>query len=227
MSVENTKKLALGMLLLLPSSQIYADSVDGFGAGLNFELLGGIGIDLTYAYSDTLQVRAVLSQGLDESETEEGDGNELDYAVEVDGGINRIALDYHPFGNGFYVSGGYAFSDFAVSGNASGQNKQVGDQTFAEQVSVNSGLTWDDGFTVTAGWGHSPDRGFGFNVEFGAIFTGDPGVSTSGEIIGADAATEQAFNDALDEESENFKDDVASIDSDILPIFQIGLNYRF
>lgn len=216
--------IALGALMAPPIAS--ASSFSDVGVGLNYDLLTGTGLEVTYPLSKTLQVRGSISNGIGLNEVEEGVGNELDYNVKIDGGLTRIVLDYHPFQGTFFLSVGYAFSDFNISGSGSGTGTtNVGNENFTGDVTVNSDFSWDDGLSLTLGWGRSPSKGLGFILEIGVVQTGSPEATISGTISGVDSITRDRFNNALREEEAEIEEDFA--DFDALPIIQIGLSYRF
>lgn len=216
------KKLLLSTVLgtsILASSQI-ANATDNVGLAVNYGAFSGATIEVSYPISDTLQVRGALSSGMGVSET--SSDTDIEYDVKADGGIHRLALDYHPFANGFFLSAGYAINSFELKANGSESGSvTVGNDTFTGDVTVNANFAWDNAPTLSLGWGHSPAKGLGFMFEAGAFFTGSPNLGISGTCTG----TCTGFDDALKDEETKLKDDVA--DYDFLPMLQAGITYRF
>ncbi len=220
----------LGSAVALPSIAS-ASSAEGVGVGINYGMFSGPTLELSYPLTDTLQVRGALSGGMGLSET--SSDTDIDYKVEADGGINRLALDYHPFSNGFFLSGGYAVNSFNLKTNgsvAAGNTFDIGNDTYTAttDVSLAGKLDWDSGATLSLGWGHSPSEGLGFLIELGAIFTGagDVALAGTGTVDGVvDVATDPTVQDSIRAEEAKLQNDVG--DYDFLPILQAGVTYRF
>lgn len=231
------KKLVLGTamasFIAIPTLSS-ANSAEGLGLGINYGLFAGPTLELTYPLTDTLQVRGALSNGMGLSET--ASDTDIDYEVEAKGGINRLALDYHPFGNGFFLSAGYAVNNFnldATGTSSATEVVEIGDDTYTvtSDVSLNGKLDWNNGPTISLGWGHSPATGLGFLLEIGAIFTGSADVSLSGtgtvtdgtDVL--DVSNDPTVQESLKAEEIKLENDVA--DYEYLPVFQAGITYRF
>lgn len=217
------KKLVLsaiiGSALAMPSIAS-ANSAEGVGVAVNYGLISGPALELTYPINDLLQVRGALSSGMGLSET--GSGSEISYDVKADGGIHRLSMDYHPFAGTFFMSAGYAFNDFKLKTHGTGTNVKVGNADINGNVVIDGSLEWDSAPMLSLGWGHSPAEGWGAMFEVGAIFTGAGDVSLSGTLNGAQNAD---FNAALKDEEAILQNDVG--DYDFLPILQAGITYRF
>ncbi len=208
------------------SSNAFASEVDGLGLALNYGAFSGPTIELSYPVTETVQLRGALSGGMGLSETSTDTDSEYD--VNADGGIHRLALDYHPFMNGFFLSAGYAINNFELSANASQTGiVTVGDSDYAADVTIDANFTWDNAPTLSLGWGHSPSEGLGFMFEAGAFFTGNTQASMTGTCSGVctDPVSGQTFESALVDEEKKLKKDVA--DYDFLPMLQAGITYRF
>jgi len=218
------------------SMSVSANSLENVGVGINYGLFSGPTLEMTYPLSDSLSVRGALSSGMGLSETDNGAGNEVDYTVEADGGINRLVLDYRPMGGSFFLSAGYAINNFEITANSS-QNTSgqitIGDETYDTSANLNlNGLVdWDSAPMLTLGWGHSPAAGWGALFEIGAIFTGTANVSLNGSGTVTqggtvyDVSTDPTVRAALDAEEQRLKDDLAEFD--FLPVLQAGVTYRF
>jgi hypothetical protein len=207
------------------------ESMDNVGVGLGFELISGATLELNYPINDTFQVRGSISRGLNASETQVEDG--ITYKAKADGGINRIAVNYHPFQGNFFLSGGYAINNFNldVSGNGTG-SVTVGSDTFNNaSLNLSGGIDWSSAPTVSMGWGNSPAQGWGVMAEFGVIFTGspDPSLAATGTYDNGggtvDVSNDPAFQNALTAEEDKLKNDLSG--ADFLPILQLQVNYRF
>ena len=221
---------------LLVSTNAAASAGDGVGVGVNYGLFSGPTLELTYPINDTFQVRGALSSGMALNETTSD--TDIDYDVESNGGIQRLAVDYHPFDGVFFLSGGYAVNNFSfdtVGTSSDTTTVEIGDQEYNvdSDLTINGNLDWDSGPTLSLGWGHSPVEGWGAILEVGVIFTGSAKVSLSGKGIVTDTQTNETYDvsdsqevrDSLDAEEKKIENDVA--DFTVLPILQAGITYRF
>ncbi|VAW48947.1 hypothetical protein MNBD_GAMMA03-2114 [hydrothermal vent metagenome] len=57
--------------------------------------------------SQYLQIRGAVSSGI--STNTKVNNTDVNYKIQSDGGINRLALDYHPFESGLFFSAVNAF----------------------------------------------------------------------------------------------------------------------
>lgn len=234
------KKIAITAALassLVIVNAAQANSVEGLGVSANYGLFSGPTLELTYPINDVLQIRGALSSGMNLSETTSD--TDIDYDVEADGGINRLALDYHPYGGTFFLSAGYAVNNFKLKANgtsAASGTVEIGDTQYLidSEVNLNGKLDWESGATFSMGWGHSPAQGWGAMFEIGAIFTGAPDVSLSGTGLVEDASNpgtqldvsdSPEVQEAIRKEEDKIENDVG--DYNFLPILQAGVTYRF
>jgi len=227
------KKLGVPVLGIASLFTFSNASAEGnLGIALNYGVFSGATLEMSYPLTDTLQVRGAVSNGMGVSES--SSDSDIDYDVTADGGINRLALDYHPFGNSFFVSAGYAVNNFALDADgrvSSAESVEIGDTqyTATSDVRLQGSLDWDSAPTLSFGWGHSPKQGLGFLVEIGAYFTGAPDVALSGTGTVNDGTQDYDVSseiaDDINREEKKLKDDVG--DYDFLPMLQAGVTYRF
>lgn len=216
------------------TSSTMAVAMDNVGIGVNYGAFSGPTLELSYPITDNLQLRGALSGGMGLSESDTTDG--VDYDIDTKGGIQRLALDYHPFNNGFFLSAGYAFNNFSIDALGSAtDNKDVTigdtDYTVVGNINLDGKLDWNNAPTLSLGWGHSPAKGLGFMIEVGAFFTGAPDVSLTGTgtvddgsgVV--DISTDPTLQAEIRKEEDNLKEDIA--DYDFLPMLQAGITYRF
>ncbi len=212
----------------LSANQVHA--VSGLGVGAGYGLFSGPTVELNYAINPMFQVRGSLSTGMNFSET--ASVNDVKFKVtNKEGGINRLALNFHPFEGHFFLSAGYAFNAYKLeaNGNASGSVK-VGDTNFTGvNVNMKGDLEWNNAPSLSLGWGHSPTKGWGAMIEMGAVFTGAAktnlnatGSYNNGAI---DVSNDPAFQSALREEERKLRKEVAKVD--FMPILQAQVTYRF
>ena len=227
------KKLLLSTMAVtafaLPLSASATEDLKDLGVAVNYGLFSGATLELSYPVGNDLNVRGALSAGMGLSETSTGSATEPTYAVEANGGIHRLALDYRPFGNGFFLSGGYAINSYAIDVTSSLTSAvTVGSTSYGVANATLTGqLSWNNAPTLSLGWGHSPAEGWGGLFEVGAIFTGAPDVSLTGTgtLDGLDVSSNTTVLAALNAEETKIKDEVANFD--FLPIIQAGVTYRF
>ena len=222
-------------LLLASTAQASDKTQGGLGVSLGVDLISGAEIEFSYPINSFFGLRASLASGLNVDRTNEGDNSrELDYQMKIDGGVNRISLDYHPFGSsfagGFFVSVGYGFSDFYIKPyayKASGK-VEIGQDTYdVENFEIFGSSQWDSAPTLSFGWGHSSNKGFGFMAEAGVIMTGSPDVflSAEGKVFLNGSQDEESFNESMRDEKDEFDNDVNQ--NGVLPILRVGVSYRF
>lgn len=208
---------------------VQANEIGGVGVGINYGLIEGASLEINYPINEYFQVRGNFSAGAGISETQTEDG--IVYNAEADGGVHRLAINYHPFGGNFFLSAGYAVNNFAldVTGEDSGAGSvTVGNQTYqTNDLMMKGNVAWDDAPVVSLGWGHSPAKGFGAFFEAGVMFTGSPEVNlrATGTVAGNDINDASGFTQALQDEEQKLKEDVT--DADMLPVLQVGITYRF
>ncbi|QKI88075.1 hypothetical protein [Thiomicrorhabdus xiamenensis] len=216
-------------------AQDSATTLSPVAVGIGIDIISGPTLEVSYPLNGYLTLRGTLSTGW--SIDEDIQDSDIDYNVESDGAINRLAVDIHPFQNGFFVSAGYGLSDFKIKPSASynnGDSFDVNGTTYTVEsatAGLNGKLDWDSAPTLSLGWGHSPEQGWGFLFEAGAVFTGSAGVrldgygtvSTNGGLVTYDLADDN--NNVIRDEEQNLQDEVK--DYDLLPILRLGATYRF
>lgn len=220
---------------VLVSSNASASALDGVGLGLNYGLISGPGLELNYPINDTFQVRGAISNGMGLSTTT--DDTDVKYDLKADGGVHRLAIDYHPFQGTFFLSGGYAVNNFKLDASANvanGEVVKIGDKEYTStgNLKLKGALEWDSAPTLSLGWGHSPSSGWGAMFEVGAIFTGAAKVSLvgtgkvkEGTNPSVDVSSDPEVQASIDREKKKLQDDVAKLK--FLPILQAGITYRF
>ncbi|MEQ1781426.1 MAG: hypothetical protein ABMA14_08705 [Hyphomonadaceae bacterium] len=160
----------------------------------------------------------------------EADDTYDDIAYQGDLDLNTLGafVDFHPFGNSFFVTGGAYFGEKSLDLNATPTaNVQIGNQTFTPAQVGTLNMTGDLEDTapfVGLGW-DTTFEGAGLGLKFvaGAMFTGSPQVnlvSTGGSL-----SNDTNFQAQLAVEEQNLRDDVN--DYEVYPVVQLGLTYSF
>lgn len=160
----------------------------------------------------------------------EADDTYDDIAYEGDLDLSTVGafLDWHPFGNGFFLSGGAFIGEKGLSLVATPtSNVEIGSQTFTpaqvgtlhmaadlEETAPFVGLGWDSTFGTS---------GIGFRLLAGAMFTGSPQVDLTS--TGGSLSNDANFQTQLAAEEQALQDEID--DYEIYPVAQAGLTFRF
>lgn len=208
-----------------------AAGIAGAGAArAQVAISGGIGTTGVTAEAQVKVVPNVVLRGGYNYFQYEADDTYDDIAYTGDLDLNTLGafIDYHPFGNAFFVTAGAYFGEKSLDlTGAPTTNVQIGNQTFTPAQVGSLNLTGDLEDTapfVGLGWDTSFDNtGLGFKFLAGAMFTGSPDVtlvSTGGSL-----SNDPNFQAQLAIEEQNLRDDVD--DYKVYPVVQIGLTYGF
>jgi hypothetical protein len=158
--------------------------------------------------------------------------SDVDYAGEIEFNTASAFVDYHPFDNGFFVSGGGYVGDRTVDFSAtSNSNAEIGNVIFTPtQIGTLQGEADFGGFAPFVGVGFNNTfrtaGRIGFKAVVGAAFGQDPDV-TLRRSGGATLPTniQQQFDAELKNEERELEQDAE--DFKTLPVVQVGLTYRF
>lgn len=221
--------MSLGLSLVLGVSS-NAEIFDNHQMGLNVGTLGA-GVE----YSTSINEMFVLRTGLNalnysDSLTESG----IKYDADLELQTISLILDYHPFGNGFRLSGGamYNGNQLKVSGKPDGTGTiEINDiQYNSSEVGQVDGKVDFNTFAPYAGIGYSSSKtkssGFSFNTEIGAMFQGSATAKLNaqcGSALNNTQCTELKAN--LLEEEKQLNGELS--DFDIYPVLSVGLGYKF
>ncbi|WP_395942958.1 hypothetical protein [Brevundimonas sp.] len=186
----------------------------------------GAGVQALYSVNDYL----VLRGGYDVLQWERDDTyNSIDYEADIDFQSPGAFVDLHPFRNGFFVSGGVYFGDRGVDLKSNPtENVNIGGVSFTpEQVGALTGRIDLESTAPFIGLGYDNTftRGgrLGFRVLAGAAFGDAPQVDLNAS--GGTLSNEALFQELLTQEEQDIQDQAD--DYKVLPVVQIGLNYRF
>ncbi|MGV6820578.1 MAG: hypothetical protein ACWA5T_08795 [Parvularcula sp.] len=190
----------------------------------------GFGLHLQYKIHERVIFRGGYSYLNYDVADENYDG--VDYDISIDMNTLTGTIDFHPFANGFVISGG------AIGGGdkqVSLRGRFIEDQEIAiggniytpEDVGVLSGqVTLDDlAPYLGIGWDGSlySERRINFLLRAGAMFTGTPDVALSSErgLLSDDSD----FQAALSQEESNLQQEIDSFE--VFPVVNLGLSVRF
>jgi len=160
----------------------------------------------------------------------EADDTYDDIAYEGDLDLSTIGafLDWHPFGNSFFLSGGAFIGEKGLALTATPtSNVEIGSQTFTpaqvgtlnmaadlEETAPFIGLGWDTTFE---------NPGIGFRFLAGAMFTGSPQVNLTS--TGGSLSNDSNFQTQLAAEEQALQDEID--DYEVYPVVQAGLTFAF
>ncbi len=186
----------------------------------------GIGADAMLKLSPLLVARGGVRYA-DFSIDREFD--DIDYDADIGFTSGVVALDVHPFANGFRLSSGVYIGGRDIELRAAPASPvEIGDVVFTpEQVGVLNGRSEWNAAAPFIGVGfnngaHALKR-FGFQAMLGVAYIGDPEVSLDAE--GGLLADDPLFQAQLAEEEAELEDDFD--DFQVYPILNLGLTVRF
>jgi len=231
------KRLSLAVLICLFGAAVQAADKPleaGINAGTN-----GLGLELSYRFSDYLRVRGNYHfYDLDiDTDAEDNNGvpnDELRYSSELQLSNFGLLADWYPWGGVFRVSGGAVLNDNDFSVEASCDNPsgcEVGGNNFSrtelgtistdidvEDFGPYLGIGWDKPLDVTRSWI--------LTFDIGAYYQGSPDIemTSNGSCVNS-ALLGAACRSALEEEENELEDELE--DFVIYPVISLGIAYRF
>ena len=139
----------------------------------------GLGANAGFSVSEQLTMRAMINYlELDYEETESGNRYDGDLDLQSFG----LVAEWHPFANGFRLTGGAFLNNNEVSATAQDDDLDIGgtayDARMSARVDFDSiapylGVGFDSGFG---------EPGFGFAFDVGVLYQGSPRISGSGSV---------------------------------------------
>ncbi len=170
------KAAAITLLVATPlQAQNFGDGQMGLGVGVS--TLGVTG-DLSYQLDPTLTVRMLAgAASISRSGTLDEDNTTADYRATLRiGGIGPV-VDYHPFENGWRLSGGALLSNYRVTARFTG-DIEIGDDnpTTYEDADVRARLRTKNSVMPKLALGYSGSNLFGsplgLSFDAGVLYTG-------------------------------------------------------
>lgn len=218
------KHLIVALLVVFTMAQVQAG---GLGLGGKVSNVG-LGLELTVGLTDNINTRFNINgYKYNEDYTEDGISYDADIKLSMLGAL----VDWHPFSNGFRLSGGLYLNGNKVTGHAQGAGLvQIGDTTYnLNEVYLDADI--DLGNTVAPylgiGFGNAvnPNRRWNFAADLGVAFTGKPKVDLTGGVVPGSLININDFQDDIQREEDNLEKDLE--DYNILPMISVGVSYRF
>jgi hypothetical protein len=202
-----------------------AQGQGGFTVGPHASTLGP-GVDASVRLNDWLVLRG---EGNYLPFSYDGTYSSVPYSIDVDLASAGGALDVHPFGTGFHISGGVFWNgNQADLSSTPTSNITIGDQTFTPaQVGTLSGELRYNRVAPYLGLGydsaHYVEGPFSFTFRAGVFYMGDPKVTlrTSGGTLSSSAALQSE----IAKEQRNLEDDFDL--TRFFPVVTLGFRYRF
>ena len=187
----------------------------------------GIGPDLQWRLNDQFSIRG-SADWLDF--TASRTYNDVHYDGRLKMGTGAAFLDWHPWSNAFFLSGGAYFGDRRVTLDATpASNVILGGQSFTPgEVGHLNGAIKMSSAAPFAGLGvdssaASSARGLGFKGVIGVAFSGKPSVnltSSNGALSGSGV-----LQQALESEQANIANKASFLQ--YYPVVQAGVTYKF
>ncbi len=221
--------MSLGLSLALGLSS-NAQIFDNHQIGVNVGTLGA-GIEYSTSINEMFALRTGVN-GLNYSDSLNESGIKYDADLELK--TASLILDYHPFSNGFRLSGGamYNGNQLKVTGKPDGSgdieiNDVIYDSTKVGQL---DGKVDFNTFAPYAGIGYSTSKtkssGFSFNTEIGAMFQGSANAKLTANCGSALTVAEcTTLKSDLAAEEKQLNDELSSFD--IYPVITVGMGYKF
>ena len=217
------KKL-LSIAVALLSAGLLARG-EGVAAGLKIGTLGP-GIEAVGFLTSNLNLRVAgnyISLNIN------GGVDDIDYDADLRLASLEALLDFHPFENGFRITGGLVLNnnEMELKGTTSDPTIDIGDQTYpTASVGELIGKATFDEFVPYVGLGYgnavADDVNFTFSFDLGVVFMGTPDVTlkSTGALNG-----DPAFQNELRKEEDDAQDFADGIK--IYPVLSFGVCYYF
>lgn len=181
-----------------------ADVTIGIHQRLNLRLNGNY---LTYDYDDTIE--------------------DIDYNLDLDFSSGMALLDWHPFANGFRISGGAIMNENSIDLKATpNTSKTIGGHTYtpAQIGNLKGKLDFEDVAPYAGiGFGHAvgENQRLSFVFDLGVLFQSyDVDLSATGPV-----SQLPQFQSDLREEENEIQDDLDNFE--YYPVVAIGIAYKF
>ena len=210
---------ALLCLLLVSLAFPQTLSAQNFGVGARIGTLG-FGGEAALGLSDQFVVRGGIGSFVLDFN---GDYGDVTYTISPPSLTGTLGMDFYPAG-GLRLMAGLMFrrGDFTMeSGDLAGAGGiTIGDNEYTEGGTLTGTMaTRSTAPFVGLGFGHHTQGDFGFFLDLGVAFVGDPEVSMEGQ--GAIASV-PGFQEDLDKEAQKIQDEAATY-LKYWPILSVGV----
>ena len=233
------KLIIITCLSVLPLTSFAAEKMvmskeqSKFGITGKFGTLGA-GLDLTFKIHPKLNAR-LNANGASSTYDEVDDG--IAYKGDLKLSSIGALLDYHPFENGFRLSGGLYSNGNKIEGSSTdAQNADIGDVNYNIVGTLNSNVGFESSAPYLGlGWGNAVNgyKNFNFSIDAGVLFQGSPnaqlcGTGTATPTAGGtavDISNDATFLAELEKEETNLNNDLK--DFKYYPVISMGVSYNF
>ena len=177
----NVVRTALLALAAAVASPALAEETNGWRVGAHGGT-AGVGASAAWDFHDKLAVRAIANRfNYDRKETVSGKR----YKGKLELANFGLLLDWHPFDNGFRVSGGAILNRNELSARTTGDDLKLGDSPIEYEGAINANVDFRN-FAPYLGVGYDGGRGekgFSFFAEAGAMFQGKARLTGKGSVM--------------------------------------------
>lgn len=224
------KLIAIAAILAVPSLAMATEAAN-FAVGVG---VGTTGLDaaVTYQLTDNLNLRGIVS-GLDYGRDGKY-GTDADYSAKFKLFHAGVLGDYHPFSNGFRLTGGVVYNNTKLSLNGkpqAGSTYTINGTTYnsADVGNLNGEAKWNKpALFLGLGYGNAvASKGFSVTGDVGVLLTGKPSSSLTaqcGAAIAGTPACTQLQSDVATEQSK-LQHDTDKIK--YWPVARVMVNYGF
>ncbi len=181
---------------------------------------GGLGADVSFAFTDRVGLRAGL--GFVPLEFDDVEIDDLDYTLTTPDFFATAGADLRLVGP-LRLSGGLLFrsGDFEYEAVFENETVEIGDETYND-VSGRLFGEWQNNTTspfLALGLGGTTGGGFGLFLDVGVAFSGDPEITADvdGEIAGI-----PGIDAEVERERQNINDDIPDY-AEFWPFLQLGV----
>ena len=216
------------LALVFLGSPPAARAVEGLGIGVKAGTLGA-GIELSASLLDNTRLRGgfnYLTYSFDSTISDIG------YDFESEFNSFSVMLDWHPFGNSFFLSGGLYFNNNSISVNGTVSDDSIGSLSpqlgaLADLVSISGDVEFAPVAPYAGlGWrSNNSDSGWGISVDLGVLFQGTPDVTNLRLNAPVDVNQSAAVQDFLAEQEKEIEDDLDIFQ--FYPVATLMLTYHF
>ena len=179
----NVVRTALLALAAAVASPALAEETNGWRVGAHGGT-AGVGASAAWDFHDKLAVRAIANRfNYDRKETVSGKR----YKGKLELANFGLLLDWHPFDNGFRVSGGAILNRNELSARATSDDFTLGNGTAKYEGAIDADVDFRN-FAPYLGVGYDGGRGkkgFSFFAEAGAMFQGKARLTGKGNVMSA------------------------------------------
>ena len=179
----NVVRTALLALAAAVASPALAEETNGWRVGAHGGT-AGVGASAAWDFHDKLAVRAIANRfNYDRKETVSGKR----YKGKLELANFGLLLDWHPFDNGFRVSGGAILNRNEINARTTGDDFNLGNSNFDYQGEIRANVDFRN-FAPYLGVGYDGGRGkkgFSFFAEAGAMFQGAARLTGKGSVSAA------------------------------------------